>query len=65
MASRLAPRGQLEAPREATGEQFALLEAQGACREVGGFSHRAGLGGKLGECFVHMTDRKPRTLEAD
>lgn len=65
MASRLAPRGQLEAPREATGEQFALLEGEGACREVGGFSHCAGLGGGLVEYFVHMTSRKPRTLEAD
>lgn len=43
MASQPAPRGLLQAPREATGEQFALLDNEGRCREVGGPSHCIGL----------------------
>ena len=43
MASQLAPRGLLEAPREVTGEHFALLDNKGRCREVGGPSHCIGL----------------------
>lgn len=45
MASQSAPRGLLEAPREAAGEQFALVEHEGRCKKVGGSSHRAGLQG--------------------
>ena len=59
MASRLAPQGLLEAPREAAGEQHALLEDEGRCREVRGASHCAGLRGVL-RYIVRMTDREPK-----
>ena len=47
MASRLAPRGWLEAPREAVGVRFALLEGEGVCGGIGGPSHCVGLRGVL------------------
>ena len=42
MASQPAPGCLLEAPREARGEQFALLDNKGRCREIGRPSHCIG-----------------------
>ena len=60
MASRLAPRVPLEAPREATGEEFALLEDDGRYKEAGGASHEVDLKRGCLRYFVRMTDQKTR-----
>ena len=59
MASQPAPGGLLEAPREATGEQFALLDNKGRCREVGGPSHCIGLRRGALKSLIRITGWKP------
>ena len=58
MASQPAPRGLLEAPREATGELFALLDNKSGCREIGGPSHCIGLRRGALNILIRMTSRK-------
>ena len=58
MASQLAPRGLLKTPREATGEQFALLNNKCRCREVGGPSHCTDLRKGALKNLIRMTGGK-------
>ena len=65
MASRPAPGGLLEAPQEATGEQFALLDNKCRCGEVGGPSHCIGLRKRSFEEFdMHDRSKHPSKAHA-